>query len=227
MIRQLRPVAVICNGDAFDGGTISRYPRIGWDKKPTVLEELVAVKDSLGEIEATVRGTCPGAELVWPLGNHDARYETKLAAVAPEFEGVAGFTLKDHFPGWRPCWTCWVNDNVRINHAWHTGIHDTHNNLLKGQCHQVTSHTHSLKVTPWTGSQGKTIYGVNTGTLADALGAHNTDYQHGMHGNHRSGFAVLTFRGGQLLMPELCQTWDENRVEFRGHLLDADTGAVV
>lgn len=225
LIKQLKPVAVLNNGDAFDGATVSRWPDISWmdrHKKPTVVDELNAVKDRLGEIEAITK-----AILAWMLGNHDARYEGKLAAVAPEFEGVVGFTLKEHFPAWKPCWTCWINGDTIVNHFYHTGIHDTHNNLLKGQVNSVTGHTHSLKVTPWTNAQGRTIYGVNTGTLADALSSHNVDYQHGLHGNHRSGFAVLTFRNSKLLMPELCQVWDEDTVNFRGHLLNADTGEVV
>ena len=222
LTKQIKPTAIVCNGDAFDGGSISRWPRIGWDKKPTVKEELDAVKERLGEIEKNYKG-----DLFWPLGNHDARFETRLAAAAPEFEGVAGFTLKEHFPAWKPCWTVWVNMDAIICHYWHSGIHDTHNNLLKGQCHQITGHTHSLKWTPWTGSQGRTIYGVNTGTLADSLASHNSDYQHGLHGNHRSGFAVLTWRDGKLMMPELVQVWDSDTVNFRGHLLNADTGAIV
>jgi hypothetical protein len=36
-VKDLRPVAVICNGDAFDGASISRFPRIGWDKTPSVI----------------------------------------------------------------------------------------------------------------------------------------------------------------------------------------------
>jgi len=223
LIRQIKPAAVINNGDAFDGGTISRYPRIGWDKKPSVLEELRAVDACLSEVEAAAKG----AELVWPLGNHDARYETKLAASAPEFEGVRGFHLKDHFPNWKPCWTCWVNDDTCITHFYHSGIHAVHNNILKGQCNYVTGHTHSLKVTPWTNARGVTMWGVDTGCLADALGPHNLDYQQGRHGNHRSGFAVLTWRDGRMLMPELVSVWDEDTVEFRGHLLDADTGAII
>ena len=225
LIKQLKPIAVVNNGDAFDGATISRWPDISWmdrHKKPTVIEELHAVQEALGEIEKITK-----ADLYWPLGNHDARYEGKLAAVAPEFEGMPGFTLKEHFPLWKPCWTLWINGNVRINHFYHTGIHDTHNNLLKGQCHQVTGHTHSLKVTEWTGARGDTIYGVNTGTLANALDEHNVDYMRGLHGNHRSGFAVLNWRNYRLLRPELVSVWDEDTVEFRGHLLNADTGAIV
>lgn len=226
LIKQLKPKAVIANGDMFDGATISRWPSINWmdkSKKPTVIDELKACQEMLGEIE-DVAGT---ADLIWPLGNHDSRFESKLASVAPEFEGMPGFSLKEHFPKWLPCWTTWINESVCITHFYHQGIHDTHNNVMKGQCHYVSGHTHSLKVSPWTNAKGETLYGVNTGTLADALDSHNVDYQRGRHGNHRSGFAVLSFRDGELLLPELVQVWDEDHVQFRGHLIHADTGEIV
>lgn len=224
MIRQLKPELVVCNGDAFDGGTISRYPRIGWDKKPSVIEELNAVDAALEEVRKSAN---PGTEFVWPLGNHDARFETKLAASAPEFEGVHGFHLKDHFPHWRPCWTLWINEETCVTHFYHSGIHAVHNNLLKGQCNYITGHTHSLKVVMWTDARGATKFGVDTGCLADAMGPHDIDYMNGKHGNHRSGFAVLTFRDGELLMPEVAMKYDEDSFEFRGHVLHADTGAVL
>ncbi|MGA1008702.1 MAG: metallophosphoesterase, partial [Sedimenticolaceae bacterium] len=71
-IRTLKPQAVICNGDAFDGAGISRFPRIGWTKQPTVLEELKACQDALGEIEEETKKARHNAWLVWCLGNHDA-----------------------------------------------------------------------------------------------------------------------------------------------------------
>lgn len=219
MIRNIKPLAVVCNGDAFDGGTISRYPRIGWDNKPTVAQELEAVESALTEIEEAAKG----AALVWPMGNHDARYETYLAANAPQYEGVRGFSLKDRFPLWKPCWTLWVNENTCITHFYHTGMHAVWNNLLKAQCNYVSSHRHSPEVRAYTNAMGKTLYGVDTGSLADALADHNVDYQQGRHGNHRSAFAVLTWRDGQLLMPELCQKFNEDAVQFRGHVLHADT----
>lgn len=224
LVKQLKPELIVCNGDAFDGGQISRYPRIGWDKKPSVIDELNAVDAALEEVRAVA---APGTEFVWPLGNHDARYETKLAANAPEFEGVRGFHLKDHFPHWRPCWTLWINGDTCITHYYHSGIHAIHNNLLKGQCHYVTGHTHSLKVAMWTNAMGGTRFGVDTGTLNDALGAHNLDYQQGRHGNHRSGFAVLTYREGRLLLPEIAMKYEDDSFEFRGHVLHADTGEVM
>ncbi len=223
MIGTLKPKAVICNGDAFDGGAISRYPRIGWDSKPTVAEELRAVEKALTEIEEAAGA----ATLVWPLGNHDARFETYLAANAPQYEGVRGFHLKDHFPLWKPCWTCWVNDETCITHYYHTGMHAVWNNLVKGQCNYVSSHRHSPEVRAYTNAKGDTIYGVDTGTLAEAFGTHNRDYQQGRHGNHRSAFAVLTYRNGRLLGPELVVKFDEDHVEFRGHVLNADTLTVV
>ncbi len=218
-IKKFKPVAIICNGDAFDGGSISRYPRIGWDKKPSVKDELDAVETSLEEIEDIAKG----AQLIWPLGNHDARYETYLAAHAPQYEGVQGFSLKDRFPFWKPCWTCWINDETCITHFYHTGMHAVWNNLVKGQCNYVSSHRHSPEVRAYTNARGNTLYGVDTGTLAEAMDSHNTDYMQGRHGNHRSAFAMLTYVDGQLLMPELIQKWDEDTVQFRGELLNADT----
>ena len=44
---------IINNGDAFDGASISRFPRIGWDSTPSVIGELKACEMALGEIETT------------------------------------------------------------------------------------------------------------------------------------------------------------------------------
>ncbi len=226
LIPHLKPTAIINNGDSFDGGGISRYPRIGWDKKPSVKEELNANLERLDEIyKAGKKAHCQ--HFIWNLGNHDARFETRLAANAPEFEGVPGFTLKGFFPEWSPAWTTWINGELCITHYYHSGIHAAHNNIVKAQCHYVTGHTHSLQVRPWTNAKGDTVWGVDTGTLADALGPHNLDYQQGRHGNHRSGFAVLHFRDGKLLMPELVMKHDEDTFQFRGHLFNADTAEAV
>ena len=102
-IQTFKPKAIINNGDAFDGAAISRHPRIGWDSKPSVIEELKACEMALGEIE-DIAGR---AKLVWTMGNHDSRFESRLSANAPEFEGVRGFSLASHFPKWHSCWACW------------------------------------------------------------------------------------------------------------------------
>ena len=102
-ISEMQPKAVINNGDAFDGSSISRFPRVGWDSKPSVIEELKACEMYLGEIEDETRRARKNAKLVWTLGNHDARFENRLANTVPEFMAVGGFKLKDHFPAWIPC----------------------------------------------------------------------------------------------------------------------------
>ena len=213
-IKDMKPVAVVCNGDAFDGARISRYPRIGWDSTPTVVDELKAVKERLGEIY----DASPSAKRYWPLGNHCARFENRLAAMAPEFEGVLGFHLKDHFPEWIPCWSVWVNQLVAIKHRLRNGIHAAHNNTVNTGLTTVTGHLHSLKVTPFTDWRS-VRWGVDTGTLADPNGPQFVDYTEDTGElNHRSGFAVLTFHKGQLLWPELVYARAEDEVEFRGRV---------
>lgn len=211
----LKPRAVILNGDAFDGATVSRFPRIGWDSRPSVKHELDAVEERLTEIEEAA-GT---KNLFWPLGNHDARFETFLAAQAPQYEGVTGFHLKDRFPLWKPCWAVWINDSTVVKHRFKGGIHATHNNTLWSGMNMVTGHLHSLKVTPFTDYRA-TRYGVDVGTLADPYGPQFADYTELNPVNWRSGFAVLTFHKGRLLMPELVLVHDTNTVEWRGGLVE-------
>jgi hypothetical protein len=211
---RLKPTMVINNGDAFDGASISRYPRIGWDHKPSVIEELKSCKERLGEIEEIVPGT-----KIWTLGNHDARFETFLAANAPQFEKVHGFKLKDHMPAWTPCWSAWVNNDCVIKHRWKGGIHAVHNNAVNSGRTMVTGHLHSLKVTPFTDYNG-TRFGVDTGTLAEPQGPQFEDYLETSPTNWRSGFAVLTYHKGRLLWPEVVNVLDFDRVEFRGEVID-------
>lgn len=215
MIHELKPVAVICNGDAFDGASISRHARIGWDSKPTVIEELKTCQQRLGEIEEAAKG----ARLIWPLGNHCARFETFLAANAPQYENVPGFTLKDHFPAWAPCWAARINESVVVKHRYKGGVHATHNNTVNAGTSIVTGHLHSLKVTPFDDYKG-TRWGVDTGTLAEADGPQFVDYLEASPTNWRSGFAVLTFNKGKMLWPELVHARPDGLLDFRGQLID-------
>jgi Calcineurin-like phosphoesterase len=216
LIREMKPVAIINNGDAFDGASISRFPRIMFlDRGPSVIDELKACKERLSEIEDAANG----AKLYWPLGNHDARFETRLAQVAPEFEGIAGFHLKDHFPAWAPCWSVWINDAVVIKHRLKGGIHATRNNTLNAGKTTFTGHLHQLKVTPLDDYNG-TRWGVDTGTLAEPNGPQFQDYTEDGFKDWRSGFAVATFYRGQLLWPELCRVLEFGKVDFRGQVID-------
>ena len=211
-IRDLKPVGVVMNGDVFDGSSISRHPPIGWENRPAVIDELDECKARLEEIRTASRG----ANLAWSLGNHDARFETRLAMVAPEYAKVHGVHLRDHFPDWPPCWSVWVNDDVVIKHRFKNGIHAPHNNTMWAGRTMVTGHLHSQKVSPFTDYNGDR-WGVDAGTLAEIYGPHATDYTEDSPRNWRSGFAVLTFADGRLLQPELVRVMDDKgRVDFRG-----------
>jgi hypothetical protein len=220
-IEQLRPHIVICNGDIFDGSTISRFPRIGWDDKPTVKQEIEAVQSRMAEIEERTKG----ARRLHLLGNHDSRYETFLAARAPEYQGMPGFSLKDLIPLWEPGWSACINRDayipVEVKHRWKGGTHATHTNTLNAGTHYVTGHLHSGKVTPFTDLRG-TRFGVDTGTLADPNGPQFLDYTEDSPKNHRSGFVVLTFKNRRLLWPEFVHVVDEAAgiVEFRGEEIE-------
>lgn len=212
--RRLGPKAVIYNGDAFDGASISRHPPIGWESRPTVAQEISACRERLKEIrEASYDSTH-----IWTLGNHDGRFETKLATAASEYARVTGFHLQDHFPEWIPCWDAWINNSVVVKHRWKGGVHATYNNALKSGKTMITGHLHSGRVTPVTDLNGDR-FGVDTGCLADPWGPQFTDYTENGPRDWRAGFGVLTFIGGKLLWPELVTVVDRTTVQFRGELI--------
>jgi len=218
--REMRPQLIVMNGDAFDGSSVSRYPPISWTRLPTVQEELEACQERLGEIEAVKPMKC---RLAWPLGNHDQRYEVRLATVAPEFAKVHGTSLSDHFPAWEPCWSVWLNgelhDGVVISHRFKGGVHAPRNNTLHAGRSFISGHLHSARVSPFTDFNG-TRYGVDAGCLADTFGQQFVDYTEDNPKDWRSAFCVLTFKGGRLLMPELCMVWDAGTVQFRGEIIE-------
>ena len=211
LIKKHKPSIVVMNGDAFDGASISRYPKAAWStvKMPTVKEELEAVADRLYEIEK-VAGN---AKLIFSLGNHDARFESKLANLAPEYEGIAGFSLKDHFPRWLFCMSLMVNKNLMIKHRYNNGIHGVYNNTVKAGTSMVTGHLHRLQAIIFSDYNG-TRWGIDTGTLAETDGDH-MGYGEDNPKNHCSGFAVLTIVNGRLIQPEFCAVLD-GVAYFRG-----------
>jgi hypothetical protein len=206
---------VVCNGDAIDGASISRHPPIGWESCPTVKEELETCQERLGEIVNASRE----AAHVHLLGNHDARFETRLAQVAPEFKDVHGIHLQDHLPGWECGWSLFINDDVVIKHRFKGGSHAPYNNTITAGLSTVTGHLHSAKVTPFTDYRG-TRYGVDTGCLADTYHDAFQGYLEDNPRDWRAGFCVLTFVDGSLLMPELVLVWDRNHVQFRGEIIE-------
>jgi len=206
--------AIILNGDIFDGGSISRHDRIRWKKSPSVKDELEAVQARLGEIES-VRPA--GAHLLRTYGNHCARFENRLSANVPEFEGIGGFLLKDHLPHWNDSERIDINDDCVVIHDWHSGVHSGWNDTLKGGCTVITGHTHELSAKAHKGFKD-THYGIKTGMLASG-DQEEFDYRIGKPGfNWQSGFAVLTWVNGMLLYPEFCAVRDDGKAYFRGRL---------
>jgi hypothetical protein len=210
----LKPSVVVMNGD---NSTVSRWPSIGWEKKPTVVEEIESVGARLDEIEKA----SPGALLVWPPGNHCIRFESRIAQVAPEYKGVRGIHLKDHFSDrWHPCWRLTVNGNVHIKHREKGGLHAIYNNVVKSGHSIITGHLHNSYVRPYTDMNG-TRYGVDCGTMADRDGPQFINYtEASVTLDWRSSFAVLTFVNGKLIYPEIVLKHDENSVEWRGGLIE-------
>jgi hypothetical protein len=190
-IKELKPHAVISNGDAFDGATISRHDPLGWSKTPSVIEELKAVQAHLGEIEETAKAARHNVKLLFTWGNHDTRFANRLASQAPQYREVHGFKLQDHLPAWEFAWSVWPTKDCIIKHRYRSGIHAAHNNTVNAGISIVTGHLHSLKVTPFADYNGNR-YGVDTGTLAEPYGP-QFDYGEGNPLNHRSGFAVLSW----------------------------------
>lgn len=215
---EFKPQAVILNGDVFDGSTVSRHPSIGWEHKPTLVEELGACQAALREIKAAA----PDARHIWTLGNHDLRFETRLVAHAPEFAGVKGVHLKDHFPDWEPCWSVWINAGaarspVVVKHRYKGGTGATRSNTLHSGMSIVTGHLHALNVTRYSDYWGPR-WGVDTGTLARPYGEQFVHYTEDNPVDWCAGFAVLTFKDGKLLWPELVYVVNEakGQVAFRG-----------
>lgn len=211
LIKKHKPDIVVMNGDAFDGASISRYAKAGYDtfRPPTVKEELEAVADRLGEIEK-VAGN---AKLIFTMGNHDQRFEGKLVTQAPEFQGVPGFSLKDYLPRWLFCMSVMVNKNLMIKHRYHNGLHATYNNAMKAGTSMATGHLHRLQATIVSDYNGSR-WGIDTGTLCETEGDQMA-YGENNPANHCSGFAVLTIVNGRLVQPEFCAVLD-GVAYFRG-----------
>jgi len=215
----LKPAAVILNGDVLDFPQISRHPPIGWESAPSVKDEIEAAQDHLDDIAKA----CGRAKKLWLLGNHDARFETRLATVAKEYKGLKGIHLSDFFGLWDKGWSCLINGNIEggrtmIKHRFKGGMGAPRANTLNAGIHMVTGHLHSQKVIPISDYLGDR-YGVDSGCIADKSHKAFVDYTEDAPLDWRSGFCVLTYRDGKLLYPELVTKWSEGAVQFRGQVI--------
>jgi hypothetical protein len=219
LAKKMKPFAVVWNGDAFDGATISRHPSIGWENKPSVKDEIECVQDRSKEI----MDAAPGAKKIWVAGNHDLRLECRIAANLPELRGVRGVHLKDFFGEWTPAWFVSVNagmpSHTEIRHREKGGAHASYNNTVSSGVTLVTGHDHVADVRPYDDRRGRR-YGVRHGMTADsARDGPFVNYLEGRTPNWQSAFAVLTYKNYELLMPELALRWDDRSFQFRGEII--------
>ena len=213
LCKELRPRIVVANGDLFDGARVSRHPPMGWVEPPTVKEELDIGEEYLHEIH--LAADPKRCAFYWNMGNHDQRFDRTLAMQASDFGGAVD-RLEDRFSDWDFAWSLCINGNVMIKHRYHNGVHAGYNNTLKAGWSVVTGHLHRLLVTPWADYNGRR-WGVDTGTLSDPL-APQFEYGENNPTPHTSGFAVLTFKDGMLLPPELVEVINGDAY-FRGERL--------
>ena len=209
MIKEFQPQVIICNGDAFDGQVLSRFPSINYDQKPSVIEELNYCQQHLDQI---VKAKPAGCRLIWTLGNHDMRYEAWLVNKVPQYSGVDGFSLKYHFPEWETCWSFWIGEDTVVKHRYKGGRFAGYNNLTAAGNNIITGHTHVLCASPISNYQG-TKWGIQTGCLANPLSS-TFEYCEDSPKDWRSGFVLLSFDQGRMLMPELIMVSDEENGEF-------------
>jgi len=218
LVKLLKPFALINNGDTIDGASISRWPVSSFTEmrgRPSVAAEIGTAAARLAEFQKL---SIPW--LVWNMGNHDARFETRLAEKVPEYAGVDGFTLKEHFPGWLPAWRtdfCAAPDGVPtviVKHRMKGGAYAAYNNALQAGVSVVTGHDHMLWAKPVSDVRG-IRWGIDAGTLADTDSKHFTAYTEDNVVNWQSGFVLLHFRGGVFTGPELVPAID-NEIYFRG-----------
>lgn len=210
LIRELKPRAVVANGDLFDGARVTRHDKLGWSQLPTVKEEIEVCDEYLHEVR--MLADPKRCDFFWNVGNHDMRFDRMLATNASEYEGVIE-RLEDKFHDWNFAWSLAINERTMVKHRFANGVHAAYNNTLKSGWSIVTGHLHRLIVTPWADYNGRR-WGVDTGTLSDPHGP-QFDYAENNPSPHTSGFAVLTFKDGRLLPPELCEVVD-GVAYFRG-----------
>ena len=214
LLPRLRPKIIVANGDVYEGAAQSKHAPLGWEKKPDAASEIEAMVAGMRRIE----DAWPGARRIRTVGNHDRRYDYKLASVASDYRGISGTRLRDHLPAWEEAWSCHVNPGLLgghtvIKHKLGGGVTAARGNAMKAGVHVVTGHTHALdcaRVEDYAGRR----YSVQCGTLSDTR-APAFEYGEDQPNPGRSGFVVLTYSAGLLLPPELVEVDDAGVGWFR------------
>jgi hypothetical protein len=217
LIKKLKPDVVIANGDMCDFPTISRFPH-GWESAPTVAQEIETVQDRMDELRKAYKN----AKCFWTAGNHDMRLELRIANTMDGLRGLKGIHLKDHIPGWQPCWSVYVNKGLpswtEIRHRESGGKFAANRNVELSGVTMVTGHLHHACVSWYTDRRGLR-YGVQLGMMADS--PHDPQFINYLEArvpNWQSAIGVLTYKDGRLLQPELCLKVGNGLAEFRGEV---------
>lgn len=219
LAKKLKPYAVVWNGDVADFPQISRHPSIGWENYPTVAEEI----ETIGDRSKEVMQAAPAAKRIWTAGNHDLRLESRIANTLPQLRNLKGVHLKDFFSEWQPAWFVTINggeqSHTEIRHRENGGAHASFNNTVKSGVNIVTGHDHVADVKPYDDRRGRR-YGIRHGMGADsARDPQFVNYLEGKAPSWQSGLAVLTYKNGMLLMPELALRWGDDSFQFRGEII--------
>ena len=208
VLEEVKPDYVIDNGDSFDGATVSRFAKSTFEHLPTLAEEYECVTHHLG----MVKEASGKAKLLRNVGNHDLRFEGKLASNLPEMEGMPGMTTHELFPDWSHNYAVVLNGHTYIKHNWKGGMYAAANNTKQSGVNFISAHSHRLLCYPYTDFTG-TRYGIECGTLADIYGP-QFSYSCDDPRNWQQGFVVLTVDGDKIY-PELVEVNDGKAI-FRG-----------
>jgi hypothetical protein len=219
LVDDIKPAAIVINGDLLDFPALSRFPR-DWETITDPNEEIEAAQDYTSDLER--RGK--QSKKYWPIGNHDERFERAFANMTPAMRKVKGVHLHDHFPNWHKAMSLMVNQGVaggaaQIKHIPQKGgVNSGRSSTLHAGITTVNSHLHCQHVRSYSDLNHFDRYGVDVGMVADKdhrafsyVGGNSVDW--------RSGFALLTYRAGRLMYPELITKWDADHVQFRGALI--------
>jgi predicted phosphodiesterase len=219
LAKQLQPDVIVLNGDLLDGSSISRHAPLGWEERPTVQQELETVGQRLDEIEKA----SPSSRRHWVMGNHDSRFDMKLADALPQYKGVAGFSLREQFPAWIFSTSLWIEGAERPIMIRHkpigAGITGGHRTTLMSGTHTVSGHTHHQEAKPFSDYTG-TRLGIQLGTMAEP-NQPTFDYTEDSPKNWSSGFAVLSIKNNYLLQPEFVRIHgyhEAGEYEWRGEI---------
>lgn len=222
LIAETKPAAVILNGDVMDCPQISKHPPMGWENIPALHEELEAAQDHLNDI-AKAAGK---ARKIWLLGNHDQRFERRIATVAPEFKKVKGVHLADHFGLWEKGWSCLINGRVAggATMVKHIPVSMGENSLLlrirKSGISVINNHAHAQNSAQLSDYRPFDLYGTDAGMIADK--EHPAfEYSQDSPKNWRSGFVEQSYRDGLHLPPQLATKYDDDHMHFKGQLIRA------